>query len=126
MDLGIRRGWAARWYKNTCFAGTKVQLLTQKALLGHPKPYRPGFRDFHEKENRPKPTRIAPELFGGDGISMAACGLGFTCAATYEGHCYTWGLGKHGVLGHNNECDRRMPPYYYICIYYCICKIVGY
>ena len=82
VDLGIRRRWAARWYKNTCLAGTKVQILTQEALLGHPKPYRPGFRDFHEKENRPKPTRIAPELFGGDGVSMAACGLGFTCAAT--------------------------------------------
>ena len=37
----------------------------EDGALGHPKPYRPGFRDFSEKENRPRPTMIEAERFGG-------------------------------------------------------------
>lgn len=46
----------------------------EDGALGQPKPYRPGFRDFNEKENRPTPTLIPRERLGG-GVTMAACGL---------------------------------------------------
>jgi alpha-tubulin suppressor-like RCC1 family protein len=46
----------------------------EDGALGQPKPYRPGFRDFNEKENRPTPTLIPQEHLGG-GVTMASCGL---------------------------------------------------
>jgi alpha-tubulin suppressor-like RCC1 family protein len=47
----------------------------EDGALGQPKPYRPGFRDFNEKETRPTPTLIDPSCFGGGRVAMAACGL---------------------------------------------------
>jgi hypothetical protein len=31
--VACRIAWRAREYKSTCFTGTKIQILTQKALL---------------------------------------------------------------------------------------------
>ena len=81
----------------------------EDGALGHPRPYRPGFRDFAEKEKYPAPTRIPAERFEGEQVSMAACGLGFTGAVTRTGRLFMWGLGRYGIMGQSNTRDARLP-----------------
>ena len=38
-----------------------------------------------------------------------ACGYNYTYAISAEGKCYSWGCGKHGVLGHGDTSDRSVP-----------------
>ena len=47
--------------------------------------------------------------FEGARIVMAACGCDHSVAATAEGDVFTWGAGRFGRLGHNDEQCRLAP-----------------
>ena len=42
-------------------------------------------------------------------IRSISCGNNYTLAIDEEGHLYSWGFGKHGVLGVGDEKDRLTP-----------------
>ena len=81
----------------------------EDGALGVPKPYRPGFRDFNEKETLMSPTKVPKCAFGGAAAKMISCGLGYTACVNAAGALYMWGLGRYGVLGQDNERDHRFP-----------------
>ena len=54
-------------------------------------------------------TLVDAAHFEGASIVMAACGSDHSVAATAEGDVFTWGAGKYGRLGHNDEQHRLAP-----------------
>ena len=42
-------------------------------------------------------------------VSGVSCGNNFTLLWTTDGEAYSWGCGRHGVLGHGDEQDRTSP-----------------
>ncbi|KFD65910.1 hypothetical protein M514_03933 [Trichuris suis] len=42
-------------------------------------------------------------------IRQVSCGHNFTLACSADGHVYSWGFGKYGVLGHGNELNLSVP-----------------
>lgn len=38
-----------------------------------------------------------------------SCGYNYSYAVSTEGKVYSWGSGRHGVLGHGDNCDRTEP-----------------
>ena len=43
------------------------------------------------------------------GIAQLACGAGHVLLVTQSGRVLSWGWGKHGVLGHGDDSERRVP-----------------
>ena len=50
-----------------------------------------------------------PLLDGMDRALIVACGHNFTFVVTESGMVFSWGSGKHGVLGHGNENNVARP-----------------
>ena len=50
-----------------------------------------------------------PLLDGMDRAVAVACGHNFTLVVTESGMVFSWGNGKHGVLGHGNENNVARP-----------------
>lgn len=44
-------------------------------------------------------------------VSGVTCGNNFTLVWTLDGDAYSWGCGRHGVLGHGDESDRESPTF---------------
>lgn len=42
-------------------------------------------------------------------VAGVSCGNNFTLLWTTEGDAYSWGCGRHGVLGHGDEADKLTP-----------------
>ena len=42
-------------------------------------------------------------------FKSVACGYNFTYAISADGKCFSWGCGKHGVLGHGDTSDCPQP-----------------
>jgi alpha-tubulin suppressor-like RCC1 family protein len=42
--------------------------------------------------------------FDGEYIVKVVCGSESTYALSTDGHVFSWGVGRHGVLGHGDEC----------------------
>jgi hypothetical protein len=62
------------------------------------------------RDDRLVPTRLGgKEFFGGSLVRMAACGHHHTLIVTEEGTVWTFGDGRHGRLGLNDEDDRLLP-----------------
>ena len=54
----------------------------------------------------PVPNRIlVPQVQ----FVAVSCGYNYTYAISAEGKCYSWGSGRHGVLGHGDTSDRNVP-----------------
>jgi alpha-tubulin suppressor-like RCC1 family protein len=62
-----------------------------------------------DEEDRATPTRVAQAAFGGEAVLMVACGDQHTAVVTEGGGVYTFGRGKHGLLGHGDEDDQLVP-----------------
>ena len=54
-------------------------------------------------------TIDVPLLDGMDRALMVSCGHNFTFVVTESGMVFSWGNGKHGVLGHGNESNVARP-----------------
>lgn len=58
------------------------------------------------------PTGVSPQLLNGPfttKVSGISCGNNFTLLWTTDGEAYSWGCGRHGVLGHE-EADDKLTP----------------
>ena len=74
---------------------------------GHGRRGKLGLGDEHD---RLVPARVgAEEEFGGSPVLMAACGDLHTLAVTKAGTLWSWGGGKDGRLGHDDENNRLVP-----------------
>mmetsp|Transcript_14392 Transcript_14392/g.22902 ORF Transcript_14392/g.22902 Transcript_14392/m.22902 type:complete len:329 (+) Transcript_14392:1-987(+) len=60
--------------------------------------------------NRLAPVRVGTEeAFGESRVLMAACGNAHTLVVTVKGTLFSFGLGRDGMLGQNDEVDRLVP-----------------
>ena len=95
------------------FEGARVVMLAAGSLhsaattadgalftWGHGRHGKLGHGDRH---GRLQPTRIAPEIFAGRSVVMAACGTGHTLALVDDGTAYSCGHAEFGQLGHGDE-----------------------
>jgi len=41
--------------------------------------------------------------------TKVSCGYNFMYVISEDGQCFSWGCGKHGVLGHGDTSDRLHP-----------------
>ena len=48
-------------------------------------------------------------LFSSLPVRAVSCGHNFTLVCTQAGGVYSWGAGRHGVLGHGDETDKAEP-----------------
>lgn len=53
------------------------------------------------------PLRVVVPM--GTKFNRVSCGYNFTYAISEDGQCFSWGCGKHGVLGHGDTSDRLHP-----------------
>lgn len=51
------------------------------------------------------PTHVSVKV----NFSSVSCGFNYTIAISHEGILYSWGCGRHGVLGHGDREDRLVP-----------------
>jgi len=62
-----------------------------------------------DREDRLVPVRVGAEDKFGARVITAACGNDHTLAVTTAGVLWSWGKGKHGILGHNDDSNRLVP-----------------
>ena len=62
------------------------------------------------RADRHAPVRVGgEEAFGHAKVRMVACGYFYNVAVTEEGAVWSWGSGRGGKLGHNDDADRLAP-----------------
>eukprot|EP00743_Colponemidia_sp_Colp-15_P008722 GILK01009499.1.p1 GENE.GILK01009499.1~~GILK01009499.1.p1 ORF type:complete len:421 (-),score=31.77 GILK01009499.1:152-1375(-) len=84
------------------------------AVDGEGKVYSWGSGDFgilgHEEQKAEYVPRVIDAFFtAGVSIKLVACGQQHSLALTDSGTLFSWGHGKDGRLGHNNEQDVSIP-----------------
>ena len=57
------------------------------------------------------PLEPVPRRVWAPGLSFkhVSCGYNYSFSVTASGQCYSWGCGRHGVLGHGDDADRAHP-----------------
>ena len=61
------------------------------------------------EEDQFVPRRVPAARFNDEQVVMLAAGGAHTVALSDVGHVFTWGLGWHGQLGHNDRENQRAP-----------------
>ena len=72
-----------------------------------------GFNKSHGVLGDPSvPSSAQPMILKGpfsSKVSGIACGNNFSLLWTDDGEAYSWGCGRHGVLGHGDDSDKNTP-----------------
>ena len=61
------------------------------------------------EEDQLVPRRVPAARFNDEQVVMLAAGGAHSVALSEAGHVFTWGLGWHGQLGHNDRENQRAP-----------------
>ena len=84
-------------------------VVTEAGLLFTYGDGRHGQLGHGDRNARDVPVEVGAARFRGARIVFAAAGCAHSGVATSEGRVWTWGDGKYGKLGHNDEQDQLVP-----------------